>query len=257
MNTGLISVPFVSGSKLLVKKGMTGATGNIYTGLHEFEDMSFLLHFLKEDDLFVDIGANVGSYTVLASKVKSARTISIEPIPATFDHLLNNIKTNQIENLVSAVNIGLGEEESILKFTCDLDTVNHVTLNGEENCVEVEIRTLDSLIQHGDPILIKMDVEGFEKKVIQGGSVVLSNHNLKALLIELNGSGSRYGIDDISVHEDITNFGFKPFKYLPFERKLIELDTFGSANTLYLRDFEFVTNRLRAAENISVNGHSF
>jgi len=48
----------VNGSKFLVKTGETGLTGNIYTGLHEFPDMGFLLHFLRAEDLFVDIGAN-------------------------------------------------------------------------------------------------------------------------------------------------------------------------------------------------------
>jgi hypothetical protein len=37
------------------------ATGNLYVGLHEFEEMAFLLHFLRRGDLFADVGANVGS----------------------------------------------------------------------------------------------------------------------------------------------------------------------------------------------------
>jgi hypothetical protein len=58
--------PFVNDARLIVRPGMTGATGNVYVGLHEFEDMAFLLHYLRPGDLFVDVGANVGSYTVLA-----------------------------------------------------------------------------------------------------------------------------------------------------------------------------------------------
>src|SRR5208337_4657605 len=58
-----IEYEWVSGSKLLVKNGMTGATGNIYCGLHEFADLAFLLHLLRPGDLFVDVGANIGSYT--------------------------------------------------------------------------------------------------------------------------------------------------------------------------------------------------
>ena len=63
---------------------MTGATGNIYTGLHEFEDMMFLLHLLRPGDIFVDAGANIGSYTVLASAVVGAKSISFEPVPPLF-----------------------------------------------------------------------------------------------------------------------------------------------------------------------------
>src|SRR5664279_482984 len=56
--------PFIENSKLIVQGGMTGATGNIYTGLHEFEDMMFLLHLLRRGDVFADVGANIGSYTL-------------------------------------------------------------------------------------------------------------------------------------------------------------------------------------------------
>ena len=59
---------------------MTGATGNIYAGLHEFVDMAFCLHLLRSGDLFVDVGANIGSYTVLASKVAGANSVTLELI---------------------------------------------------------------------------------------------------------------------------------------------------------------------------------
>ena len=65
---------WIGGQRLAFQRGMTGATGNFYVGLHEFADMMLPLHFLREGDLFLDIGANVGSYTVLASGVCRAKT---------------------------------------------------------------------------------------------------------------------------------------------------------------------------------------
>src|SRR5882762_1907914 len=53
---GQAVVPFIGGARLLVRRGMTGATGNIYAGLIEFEDMAFTLHLLRPNDLFVDVG---------------------------------------------------------------------------------------------------------------------------------------------------------------------------------------------------------
>ena len=78
-----VIVPWVGGVRLAARRGMTGATGNIYAGLHEFADMAFTLHFLRPDDLFLDVGANIGSYTLLASGVCKARTIAFEPDPET------------------------------------------------------------------------------------------------------------------------------------------------------------------------------
>src|SRR4051812_22416367 len=62
-------VPFAGAARLLVHRGMMGATGNVYCGLHEFEDMALVIHALRPEDMFFDVGANVGSYTVLAAAV--------------------------------------------------------------------------------------------------------------------------------------------------------------------------------------------
>src|SRR2546421_3417735 len=54
-----VIVPWIGGGRLAPRSGMTGATGNIYAGLHEFADMAFSLHFLRPDDLFMGVGANI------------------------------------------------------------------------------------------------------------------------------------------------------------------------------------------------------
>ena len=81
MMPGPIALPFVIGTQLFATRGMTGATGNWYCGLHEYEDMSFVLNALRPGDLFVDVGANIGSYSILAGG-GGARVIAIEPIPS-------------------------------------------------------------------------------------------------------------------------------------------------------------------------------
>ena len=77
-----VVLPFVNNTRLLVLRGMTGATGNWYGGLHECADMAFVLHALRPGDLFVDVGANVGSYTVLAAGAVQADAIAVEPVEA-------------------------------------------------------------------------------------------------------------------------------------------------------------------------------
>src|SRR6187431_1043522 len=99
---------FTDRATLVVEKGMTGATGNLYCGLHEFNDMSFLLHFLREGDTFADIGANVGSFTMLACAHVGANSLTFEPVPATFANLKRNIEANHIHDKVTAFNAAVG-----------------------------------------------------------------------------------------------------------------------------------------------------
>ena len=258
---GIKKVPFISGTHLLAKKSMTGATGNIYFGLHEFEEMGFLLHFLRNEDMFIDIGANVGSYTILASGVCGANSMSFEPVTETFNHLKNNIVLNSIDGLVSLFNEAVGAEEGKLIFTSGLDTVNHVVANDETNAnhtTEVKVNTLDSkLFSNTSNLLIKIDVEGFETAVLEGMDNTLRNENLKAIIIELNGLGLRYGYKDDDIHKKLTAHHFLPFTYDPLNRKLHILSKFTATNTIYIRDIKLVEKRIKSANKISIFSEKF
>lgn len=254
INSGMIIVPFIVPTKMYAKKGLTGVTGNIYTGLHEFEDMSFLLHLLIPNDLFFDIGANVGSYTILASGVRKAHSISFEPIADTFNILYNNMDLNNIKNLVTCENKGVGNRSEKLFFSNDEDVTNHVVTDEElsKRSVSVDMVTLDSYYPKYQPLLIKIDVEGFETEVLNGANEILKSQSLKAIIIELNGSGERYGYIETDIHEKLLMHKFKSFYYNPFTRNLSLKSNFGTHNTIYIRDFEFVQNRLKTATSFKV-----
>ena len=241
-------------TKILVKNGLIGVTGNIYTGLFEFEDMMFSLHLLEQGDLFIDIGANVGVYSVLLSGEKKANSIAFEPIPDTFRILESNVKLNNLENFVNLYNCGLGNEKKKVKFVSDLDVSNHVSSDQNiigENIITVDILTLNDL-NISNPTLIKIDVEGFELEVLKGANKILEAKGLIAIIIELNGSGEKYGIKDIDVHNYLLEFGFQPVSYNPFNRKLYDLKMFGTKNTIYIRDREQVISKIANSRKIVV-----
>ena len=254
--TGDVLVPFVDKTFLRVRPGMTGATGNIYAGLHEFEDMAFVLHLLQEKDLFVDIGANIGSYTILAGGAVGAQCVSVEPIKSTFHMLEENINLNRLSGNVQALNMGIGKEKGVLRFTAGLDTVNHVVADTEQvdSVVEVPIVSLNDLLENQEPLLIKIDVEGFETNVIAGADKVFSKPSLLAVIMELNGSGERYGFDEGPLHEKMLSFGFQSYTYSPFERQLVSLngEKSNSGNTLYVRNVDEVASRLSGARQYRI-----
>jgi FkbM family methyltransferase len=253
-----VVVPFAQKSKLLLYRGLTGATQNLYCGLHDFEDMAFLLHFLREEDQFVDVGANVGGYSILAAGEVGAKTIAIEPIPDTFKHLCHTVALNEISTKVKPLNIGLGSKHSRLHFTKHLDTTNHVAQTPSDNTIAVEVRSFDEIINIEQPTLVKIDVEGFETEVLKGMATSLSHPDLQAIIIELNGSGKRYGYEDAAIHQQLLNTGFQPYHYLPFERRLQPRESFGEEkNTIYLKDPNFAIQRVQTAPQILIHGQAF
>lgn len=255
------AVPFVNNTRMLVKTGMTGATGNIYCGLHEFEDMAFVLHFLRPGDLFVDVGANVGSYTLLAAAT-GARVVSFEPVPATFESLLDNINLNRLGAQVDARNQAVGSQTGSIVMIADRDTTNKA-LDKRENyagkTVEVPQVRLDvALRELVAPKLIKVDVEGFETEVMKGAASVLSDTRLEAMIIELNGSGARYGFDEDDLHQKMLKLGFSACVYEPLKRKVIDLTGLRSirGNTLYVRDRESAQTKVAQSASYRVAGTS-
>ncbi len=240
---------WIEGSKLIVRNGMTGATGNIYCGLHEFVEMAFLLHLLRPEDLFVDIGANVGTYTVLASAVCGARTLSIEPDPQSVRFLRRNVESNKIENLVTIVEAAVGANPGKARFTVGQDTTNHVTSKEGVDTRVVQITTLDECLERTNPVFIKMDVEGSEAKVVAGADASLCKPSLLALQVETA---------DEYIETRLAGLGFRRSSYNPFTRHLrIASDgapKIASQNTLYVRDFVGCQERVKAARSRNIAG---
>ena len=176
--------------------------------------------------------------------------MAFEPIPETFAWLEKNIAVNGLDHRIEALNMGLGDRAGSLRFSANLDTVNHV-LTGTESeltAVEVPIAQLDDVLKD-TPIAMKIDVEGFESQVLQGAKATLQNSGLLAVVIELNGSGTRYGVDDSTIHKSLLDYGFNTYQYLPFDRKLVSLQGQRStgSNALYVRNESRVHQRLATA----------
>ena len=224
---------------------MTGATGNIYCGLHEFADMAFVLHLLQPGDLFVDVGANIGSYTVLASAIACASTIAVEPDPGTIMSLKRNIDLNNIGALVVPLEVAVGAKAGIARFTVGLDTINHLATDHDSNTREVETRTLDDILLGHNPVLIKLDVEGFEGGVIAGGAETLRNPSL--LAIETEGQ-------ELEVVEPLKAAGFHQVFYDPFSRGFTPAPVHRHSNALFVRDEEACLERLKTAPKRHVLG---
>jgi len=255
----VVRVKFATKSALVVRKGMTGATGNIYCGLHEFQEMGWLLHTLRADDLFLDIGANVGSYTVLAASEVGAEFHAFEPIPSTFEHLRANIVENKASDNGRLWNNGLGDKRSRLRFTNHLDTVNHVASEGE-NGIEVEVLTLDEITFASKKRLVKIDVEGYEQFVLDGGQAFFKDSQaILGIIIELNGSGNRFGKSDLEIHQQLLSWGYASYTYDPIERRLKPVEVPLDHNTIYIPDANLldVEQRIASAPKRKIHGVNF
>jgi FkbM family methyltransferase len=239
-------MPWVNGTCLLHEPGMSGATGNLYCGLHEWPDMAFVLHLLRPTDTFADIGANAGSYTVLAAGAVGCRCESFEPVPASYMSLQQQVSANALELLVTTHQAAVGAEAGELRFSTDRDAMNQVVgpaYPGESALVPVI--AIDDLPSLRGACCWKLDVEGHESAVLAGARRTLAEAPPVAILCEDRSA---------AVQHTLTAAGFQPCAYNPFTRNLSPDQAASGGNQVWVRDLSWMQQRLQSAPAFSVLG---
>ena len=207
-------LPFIGQTKLALRRGMAGATGNVYNGLHEFQDMAFALHLLRPDDLFLDVGANVGVYSLIA-EASGAKVVAFEP-GERFPDLERNAALNG--GRWRCIRAAVGARTGSLRFTQGMDCANRPAIDNEPG-INVPMVALDDLGLNR-PKLVKIDVEGYEAEVLAGGARTISNAD--ALIIEISGEDDNvFGHGRGEVMELVESWGFRRTDYEPFSRSLV------------------------------------
>jgi hypothetical protein len=125
-------------SRLWVDLHRTGASKALYANPPDLPEMLVWRRALRDGSLFVDVGANVGTYTIWAAEL-GAEVIAIEPAADTFALLQENIALNGYP--VTAVQAAAGDHCGTARFTCGLDAGNSLSPDGP---VVTELVTIDS-----------------------------------------------------------------------------------------------------------------
>jgi FkbM family methyltransferase len=129
--------------------------------------------FLTSGMTVLDVGANVGSFTLLASRLvgPTGRIIAVEPVPENWGCLAKFIDENHLGNVETA-EIALGDQNGELLLDLGAKSGGHsAVLRRTGRYISVPQRTLDSLVEEftiRDLGFMKIDVEGYEPEVLRG-----------------------------------------------------------------------------------------
>jgi len=229
----------ISHSRLSVEQpGSVAALVNSM-GMYDFHNMNLLKLVLSAGPAaFVDVGANIGSYTLVASEVTTASVFSIEPHPATFAMLLRNVNRNRRTN-VTCLNVALSDCEGQVLFTDRAgSSVNRVLGSSEngETFLPVPCRTLDSACREFgiQPDIVKVDVEGHEGQVLAGFRQFLPR--TKLVLIEGGEQPNTRSILNAVGFLGPVYFHFTRSAFLPFRQRRAEDPVY--VNQRHLEEFK-------------------
>jgi len=163
--------------------------------------IDWITNYFKKDDVFFDIGANIGVFSLFsAKKIENLKVIAFEPLALNYSKLNENIIINKLDKQVIAYNISLNDKETISnlfvnnfsggasgsQYNSNLDPYGKEFI---PQFVQGSVGfSLDFFIQKGNlpmPNHIKIDVDGNELLIIEGAKKTLDSPDLRTILIEL------------------------------------------------------------------------
>jgi FkbM family methyltransferase len=158
-------------------------------------ETAFVRKHLRKGEVFLDIGANIGWFTLLASTIvgETGSIFAFEPRPETAEHLRQTIEANLLSDRIALRQCGLADAEGVAFINSAFETNNpggsfvlpHPA-GGDMESAPIALRTLDSF-KFEKVDFIKMDVEGSEMKVVKGGMRTISRCR-PIILSEINPS---------------------------------------------------------------------
>lgn len=173
-----------SGSRLLCSMEDGFERRIVHFGTHEHRTERFLHAIFEPGDVFVDIGANIGVFSLLAaSRVgPRGRVFALEPVPATFERLQRNLALDAASN-VRAFNLAAWSAAAEVAMTCPVDPrlhsgVFHLEPGEEAGQLRVPAVALDELLLTGQQVdrvnVLKLDIEGAELPALEGARRLLA-----------------------------------------------------------------------------------
>ena len=218
----------------------------------EWIEMKFMKDYLRPGDNFVDVGANIGIYTLYAASLvgPAGRIDSFEALPRTVERLRENIKLNGLNNVwvhPFAVSSGTG----FVEFVVSSDTGSHIRRSGEpvSQSVSVPCVRLDDALPSYRYAMGKMDIEGAELLALEGAQRLLQERNPPVWLIEMNGLLHYYGCTEAQLQRWMAERGYDLYAYDPESRDLVRSDKawpgFGNVLAVARSSLEAVMERLK------------
>ena len=176
----------------------------------DYHEMHFMRRYLRSGDAVLDVGANIGVYSLLAASLvgSDGRVLAFEPGPEANRRLTENLRINQLDN-VKVYACALGDRVGVVEFLNQCDTTNRMqtTVDLGKSVVSVPVVRLDDVVEI-DCALGKMDIEGAEPLALRGAEQLLKEANPPVWLIELNGSLHAFGFTEAMFSDWLSQQGY-------------------------------------------------
>lgn len=161
-------------------------------GIREKEATTVMQKFISKDDIILEAGANIGYYTLLEASIVSkgkGKIYAVEPEPSNVKLLKANVKLNKYEDIIEIERMAFSDKkgESLL-YVSDKSNLHSLvnSVNDSGKTIKVKTQTIDEFVKNKNINFIRMDIEGYECKVIHGMEKFLKKKGPLKLFIEIH-----------------------------------------------------------------------
>jgi len=206
----------------------------IYYKHFEAHEREFMNAFLRPGDTFVDVGANIGLFSLIAARLvgPSGRVFAFEPTPLSYSRLQENIQANRFEN-VRTFQLALSDKEGSLEFSKSVDGFDAwnspaaPAMGSKIEKEQVQATTWDKFSSDHDlsekVTMMKIDVEGWESKVLAGACESLQLPDAPLLQVEFTEEAAILaGTTCAALYRDLENLGYEMFTFDSEHRRLLQ-----------------------------------
>lgn len=212
-----LDIELISNIKIRCYPDSYSAAAALYCGLYDYDEMNFLLRYLRGSDSFLDIGSNVGIYTLLAaSKIKSGLIYSFEALPKNYSRLTQNIELNQLQQ-VKPYAIAVSDFTGTTALNlAEGDSMPFMTDQVTDNTIKVPTDTLENLLKYessANLTLAKIDIEGAEILAFKGAVSLLKKQRPYVWIMEINDAVNNFGLQKQDVVKFLQDYGYSLYQY--------------------------------------------
>ena len=178
-------VVIIDGCKLLLDK--TDRHGFTIYGSKNPPEIEFIKKIVKKGDIVVDVGANIGIYTLTMAKCvgETGHVYAFEPSPYNLKLMKDTMNLNGFQN-VSIIGKAVSDkpDKKLFYFSNGISAHSLSDFGYNKGAIEVDVESLDHFFEHSNKKInfIKIDAEGFDYKVLKGMQNILKDHNPKILI---------------------------------------------------------------------------
>ncbi len=234
-----VVAPLTNTTKILCYPDNSYGSFVVYARFPEYMELKFVEEYLQPTDNFIDVGAHIGDFSIVAaSRILKGTILAFEPTTETVHEFRQNLLLNEMTDRVTILEKAVSNKNGTIHFELESESeINHISAKSSAKTRKVATTKLDTVCAEHQLLfvdLLKVDVEGAEGLVFAGAQSLLSTQKIGVILFEVNPKMKQYSTTTADLCSLLESHGYTLFSVTEKGLKAFSYKSFTLTNTINL-----------------------